>query len=541
MNEPQASTPVTGRGSPLTFVVTLALFAALILYLFNLPLNPTAWGGPSDYGPFEVGKRPGTGWLARNARLGLAYVAELRSPDQGLDATGEALAGYYAFLALARAVVLWIVLRRLGGSGLLASLGVVIALLPIVFGAPRQTESEMGLLFFVILLALTSAIHVPRWVTAGVLPALFVAWANAHSSIMIGLAWLSVITLGRAVEWWSARRRGERPRPAWLHLLAAIGLCAAAACINWDGLKTVTHVFRMVKNPNLASLPDWQPVDFSKPAGMPWAYFATLAALFVAQLLSPRVFRPTGLLVILSFGFWPLVQQRGLAYWWLIVPWLLVPMVAPIFRSSDGCADRAIAQRAHRTSIATSLWTWIALLVLGVAMLTTPAVRWLVTGQPRTLGDVVSTDTPWRVARELTADSDAGERYLPGFRDVVRATYPSGKYRGAILCAPSQGDFLAWVLDGDNTQPVMLYTRPETLESDALGRSAPGPGRAGRLVGNPRPAPGEPGRDRSRKVRETGRSTARLASVAYTSRRHFARCRPPGAQAAGGNARPVTI
>ena len=58
--------------------------------------------------------------------------------------------------------------------------------------------------------------------------------------------------------------------------------------------------------------------------------------------------------------------------------------------------------------------------------------------------------------------TDAGT-HLPEFRDIVRTAYPDGRYRGVILADPEPGDFLAWVLDGDNTRPVMVYTRPETF------------------------------------------------------------------------------
>src|SRR3954447_15326685 len=61
---------------------------------------------------------------------------------------------------------------------------------------------------------------------------------------------------------------------------------------------------------------------------MPWGYFATLAALLLAQLASRRVLGPTGLVVLLTFGFWPVIQQRGLGCWWPIAPWLAVPPAA---------------------------------------------------------------------------------------------------------------------------------------------------------------------------------------------------------------------
>src|SRR5262245_26627328 len=144
MSEPQARSPESGRGSPLSLVVTLAVFVGLVAYFFNLPLRPTAWGGPRGVGQFEEASRPGAGWFARDTRLYLENLAASRSPDGVLEATGEAIGGYYAFLAVARCILLWVVLRRVGAGGVLASLGVAVTALPVVFGAPRQNESEIG-------------------------------------------------------------------------------------------------------------------------------------------------------------------------------------------------------------------------------------------------------------------------------------------------------------------------------------------------------------------------------------------------------------
>jgi hypothetical protein len=64
----------------------------------------------------------------------------------------------------------------------------------------------------------------------------------------------------------------------------------------------------------------------------------------------------------------------------------------------------------------------------------------------------------------LTASDDDQGRFVTELREQMRATYPSRRYRGAILGGFEQGDFLAWTLDGDDRQPVMIYSRPETLE-----------------------------------------------------------------------------
>jgi hypothetical protein len=291
-------------------------------------------------------------------------------------------------------------------------------------------------------------------------PALFAVWANAHGSIIPGLGWLGAVTTGRSVEWWKGRR--EADGPAVGRLLVAVVLSVAAACANPDGPRLLAEAFTSIKNPNLWALDPWQPVDFSKPAGMPWVYFATLVTLFLAQLAVSRPYTPTALVVILSFGFWPLVQQRGLAFWWLIVPWLLVPQAAALAeRLSRRDAGPAAEAGPELDDAGRRWWTRGILVAFALALLVSPASRWFLFGRPRPLERIASGDTPVRLALELTAEADG--THLPELRQTLRANYPAGRFRGAILGGEGQGDFLAWVLDGDNDRPVMTYTRPEAL------------------------------------------------------------------------------
>lgn len=107
------------------------------------------------------------------------------------------------------------------------------------------------------------------------------------------------------------------------------------------------------------------------------------------------------------------------------------------------------------------------LIVFALAAITTPLVRWLALG-PRALEGIVSADTPARLGLELTGGDGS---HLPELHEIVRATYPEGRYRGAILTGEPQGDFLAWVLEGDNTRPVMVYSRPETFDPGTWGEA----------------------------------------------------------------------
>lgn len=468
--------------------VSFVLLLGLCVFLFWVPLRPVAWGGPRESGPFEEEDLSAAGWVARDARLVVERFATWRSPGQPLAATAEALLGVHGLLAVGRFAILWLLLRRIGGAGWLATVGVVAAALPTILGGPRHDDWDFGLLPFVTLMAATTPARVPWGVAVAALPVLFAVGVNVHASAVVGLAWLAVITVGRSAEWWQGRRAGSPERPAVGRLLLAVPLCVAATGLNPDGFQIYPDAIGAARSPNIHGMPEWQPVDFSTSAGMPWAYFATLAVLLLAQLASRWTLGPTRLVVLLSFGFWPVTHQRGLETWWLIVPWLAVPLVASAVRRVGGGPEPGAGARAETPDSPASApapasgsdssdhlegarWPLrAAILAAVVALLTTPLVRWLVLG-PRALVEVVSADTPARLAQELTASETDAERYLPELRQVLQAHYPDGRYRGAILTGERQGDFLAWVLDGDNTRPVMVYSRPVVLESGTWGEA----------------------------------------------------------------------
>ncbi len=442
-----------------TAILSASLLIALFVSLFYLPLRPTAWGGSRGSGPFEEGTMPPAGRWARDVRIHLESFAKKRSPQSGIVATAEALVGYYALLVAAKLGVLWVVLFRLGRKSWLATLFTMAVALPMFLGAPRQTDRDVGLLFFAILIGGTSCSRPPWRRTALALPVLFAVWANAHASALLGWIWLGVITFGRSVEWWKAPSGSTRP--AVSRFLIAIVLCAGAMCANPDGPRIFVDAVLAAKNANIGSLLDYQPIDFNGHNLLPWVYFGTIALLILVQMIRARPFSPTSLFVVLSFGIWPLLQARGVDYWWLIVGWVIVREFAS-FRAPSVSAGETVSPALTLGALnSRGYFCWALIAAFFIALLATPFARWLILGKPRAIEAIATADTPTQLASELT-----GSDVLPELRETVGTEYPNSRYRGAILCGEEQGDFLAWVLDGDNDRPVMLYTRPETLGRD---------------------------------------------------------------------------
>ena len=267
--------------------VSFVLLLGLFVYLFWVPLRPTAWDGPRGKGPFESDDPPGRRPARPRRPTPPRTTGDLAVTESAARRHGRGLARVPPLLAAGRFAVLWLVLWRIGGYGWLATVGVLAAALPTICGGPRHDESDIGLLLFVMLMAATIPARVSWRLAAVGLPLLFVLWANAHSSVIVGLGWLGAATVGRTVEWWG-RRDETAERPAIGRLLVALVLCAAAACLNPDGPQLYADAFRVTKNPNVHHLPAWLPLDFSKGVGMPWGYFVSLAALLLAQLASRR-------------------------------------------------------------------------------------------------------------------------------------------------------------------------------------------------------------------------------------------------------------
>jgi len=446
---------------PWTAVLSATLLLALFVALFQFPLRPTAWGGPRGSGPFEEGALPQAGRWARDARVHLDSLAKKRSRQDGIVATGEALVGYHALLVAAKLGVLWLILYRVGRRGWLATLFTLVVALPMFLEAPRQTERDVGLVLFTILMAATTCSRPPWWLASFALPAFFAFWANAHASALLGLIWLGIIILGRTLEW--SKAVPGSTRPAVFRFLISIVLCAAAMCANPDGPRIFVDAVLAMKNTNIYSLPDYQPMDLSSKAGLPWLYFGSVAILVLLQIVGSRPFSPTILCLVLSFGIWPLVQQRGMDYWWLIVAWIAVSEISAAMDWKPGSQsvsewDTVSPHSASERASKFGRLRWVIVAAFLVAFLATPFMRWIVFGKPRELESIVTPDTPILLVHELVRIEA-----LPEFRETVNAEYPGGRYRGAILCGEDQGDFLAWVLEDESHRPVMTYNRPETL------------------------------------------------------------------------------
>jgi hypothetical protein len=360
----------------------------------------------------------------------------------------EMLTALFAVLLWLRCLFLLLAYRRVSGSMPLACLAVLLT--GLIFGHPQRPQLAGEMLFAAVLLALSRPV-LSRWALL-LLPLGFVLWANLHGSYAVGLALLGVFFLGRVIE--AGRAAPTRLRVIFEDtqvrrlLLVALASTAAIALLNPHGPWLFLYTMRFSRHPNLEAMVEWQPLSFDWTAGPHWAYGIGWIIVAVTQILSPRLLSPTRLLLCATFGIVPLLQQRMGSWWAVLVPWIVLPAWAELGQHLPWSWLR------YRSE-ATGLKTFLAVLLLFLALMVSPPVRWLRGGQPRPLERSLSPGTLWQLAAQLKAPP-GDKPFYPKLAEVLRRGYPDGRFQGRIFATETQGDYLLWALPSE--YPVLLYS-----------------------------------------------------------------------------------
>jgi hypothetical protein len=403
-------------------------------------------------------------WLTQ-AGLYLVYRAgeELAGGEEMQAAEGgvEMLRLAQALLVVLRLAVLLLALARLTGSIPWATAGVVLYM-ALSFGdlAVLRPQAVGELFFAILLLALARAVLSRRALM--LVPLALVVWANCHGSFLVGLLLLALALIGRGIEagW---RQGGWKWHRAWRdaqvrRLLGVLaGSLGAVVLLNPHSIWLFGDVFQWVANPNLHTLAEWQPMDIHLGAGGHWIYLGSLVLLAGSQALSPRALSAGQIVLLVIFGVWPLLQVGMLTWWWLLVPWLVLPLWSAL-------GARLTWSWLHRPSVPRLGNTLIAGLAVVVALAWSAPGQWLRAGRPRPLATSVSAGTPWQVAAQLKDSGKAKPAWLPALTRQLREAYPDGRFTGRIFASEANGDYLLWALAPD--YPVLVYTHAHLFPAD---------------------------------------------------------------------------
>ncbi len=381
---------------------------------------------------------PDVAWLSQSAyHLIYQFGAKVAGGDAESQLMGgaEALRSFHLLLLIARFVLLWLALRRFGGSANWATLGVFLYMMAVGFGSAVQRPQAFGLFFFTAIIFALSTPTLSRRALVW-LPVSFLLWANMHATFTLGLAMLGLHALGRLIE-----RRAFDLEVRRLILLGI--LCGLATLVNPHGPWLYRDIFAFSAHPNLKTMTEWLPMKLTAEGGSHWSYLMSLVLLLFVRVLGGRKVGVADWLVAIPFALWPWIQARMMFWWWTVAVWLLA-------RFGPGLADRFPTLPKISDGEPTRTNAWIATLaVLGALVIFPPFLK-------LEARKIVSEGTPWRLGFELTAKPEDEGRWLPPLRQAIRESYPDHRFQGTIIVSETQGDFLVWKLPRE--VPVLMYT-----------------------------------------------------------------------------------
>lgn len=450
-------------------VVAVVLLGLALLALAAAPLMHTDFWAHLKYGEWLAAHRtlpdrePLSPFTDKSDRMfdamwltQVGYHALFRAG--GAMAGGDALRRFEGGVEFVRSAHLLAALTAVGLFGLayrrvadsvpLAVVGMVLVLLTLLAPLAVQRPQTFSMACYAVLLCGLSRPVVSRralfW-----MPALMVLWANLHGSFAAGFVLLGLLFLGRVIEviradGWSLR--AVLRDTAGRRLLVVIGASLAAiAVLNPYGPRLFLEVARFGSSPNMITMSEWQPLDFSEARGGHWLYLGTLVLLAGTQVLSPRAFSPAQLLLIVTLGIWPLSQQRMMVWWAPLVPWIAAPHWAAIAARWNVAATESVPS-FKKTAFA-------GVLVL-VFLFMSPASTWLKTGRPRPATAALHPATPESIAAVLKGETPADPDRVKALAGAIRKYY-GGRYTGKVFASGRQGEYLLWALPDD--VPVMLF------------------------------------------------------------------------------------
>jgi hypothetical protein len=275
----------------------------------------------------------------------------------------------------------------------------------------------------------------------------------------VGLAFFFLHIADRVIV-----QRRDAHATSWLEVIRSPGISGtlltlllsfAATSLNPHGPMLLVDVLTFAAQPNLRELNEWQPLSFHEGPGSHLLFLAAWAMVLTFWALSGFT-KTSRLMSVLPFGLWPLLQERAMVWWLVLVPWALASF-GPIIVQRFGIAASVAP------SVPSLRKTLLAAGIAALTLLWAPPIQWLVQGKPWPRPMPVSLATPWRLGLELKASpSDCG-RWLHGFNAAV-TSYPGARFQGSIFCSESLGDYLIGPAPAD--APVMVYSHVQYFPAE---------------------------------------------------------------------------
>ena len=336
----------------------------------------------------------------------------------------------HAVVVLARLVLLGVLLRLMGCSDrrlilmVVVTLGLAIGHLPII---RPQIIAEL-LATPLLLIALWPGSFWWRGVLLGLLLGI---WSLSHGSFLIGIVMVATVAIGRIVASASLRCR--------LVILAETAGAASVTAIvlalfHPSGIGAVADVLAMGANRAVRMQDEWRPL-WSNQSLFPiilwfvslfwWCWGMRLA--WIAEKRLPW----QSLIPGLAFMMLPLMHQRLLVWWFLMVPILVAAAFKPEITTET--MPRAIRG-----------WLMVFMGLVAAVLLSGPIESWRRGGSD---GLRVAAATPWAMGIAL--------------QDRIEPLGPNQLARGRVFVSESLGDQLVW--RWAPRAPVLLHSHVHLL------------------------------------------------------------------------------
>ncbi len=385
-------------------------------------------------------------WITQVIYYAVYQAGAVLSGDSLQKTAGgvEALRIFHGLLIALRFSLLLLAFRRISGSLPLSCFGLLLVLLTV---SPFiQRPEAVGTFFFALTIYFLSPLKLGRWSLLK-FPFLFVLWANSHGSFSVGLFLLAVCFLGRVIAI-CIEKKSILPAIGDLQVrrLFAIGLLSAAAIslLNPHGPFLFLHVLRLSQNPNIATLDEWQPVTLTA-----WPFYPVLLGIVIVSLgLSWRKISPTSVLLVLTFGLFPLLQVRMIQWWAMVGPWVVLPHLASLAENRRGLAWlKGYAPKDLKKTL-------LAGALIFLTLCWNPITLWILNRHPTPLNLSLWPGTPWKLAKEINDPDSVNE--LKPLAEVIAEKYPNKEFEGVIYASDLLGEYLLWELP--EKFPVFAYT-----------------------------------------------------------------------------------
>jgi hypothetical protein len=258
------------------------------------------------------------------------------------------------------------------------------------------------------------------WTLWLAVPILMCLWANLHGSYLIGLILLACLALGTAMDAAIRERSlaaifsdGKVQRYAFLAELAFV-----ATLINPYGFQLLIYNLTFARNPNLASILEWQPLVILGIGGREFAL--SVIVLLGLWRWSRAPVSATQVLLLALFGFAAIQSLRMIGWYAPIFAWATMPHLADVWSrvrplpavepegvAIEGTDYKLPPGRSFHYTLVCGLFIWI-----GLAF--SPAGTLVLNGKRRTDRQMFdNASSPLALAAELARNPPEGQIFNP--------------------------------------------------------------------------------------------------------------------------------